>query len=67
MDKFYMCIGENFKDGFRVGRCGDVMTLRQWTIELFGEKAVEFFEGDSVSYVVNYIFENAGKRLKKLS
>ena len=63
--KLYECIGENFCDGWRVGYCGEIHSLNDWLNILFpGKNAVEYFKGDSDSYILEYIFNICGKRLK---
>ena len=52
MDKNYICVGENHREGVKMGRCGDIRTLKEWIIELFGEQAeqaIEFLKGDKIS------------------
>lgn len=68
--KRYICVGENFKDRYPIGYCGDVMTLMEWCCLLFRqdeEYIQRFFDGSYANDdVVDYIFKTAGKRLKSV-
>ena len=66
--KVYMCVGENFRDGVKIGDCGEEKTLMDWLVHLFPttdkEVLIEFFKGDTNEEICKYILETKGKRLK---
>lgn len=64
----FKCVGENFKNSVKTGFCGDVHTLDKWLEILFLDKyeyAKEYFEGDNIAQILDYILITKGKRLKK--
>lgn len=69
-NKLYRCMGENFGYPCGIGYCGDVHTLLEWLKRLLPNKSEveikQYFEGEIDGYVVRYIKENFGKRLKRL-
>lgn len=67
LESSYQCVGENFKNNFRMGSCGDIKSLKDWMIFLLGDKSIDYFEGFPVKEIVDYIYKNAGKRLSKLN
>lgn len=67
LKKQFQCVGENFKDGVKIGFCADVHTLDEWIRILFPDKydfAKEYFDGDSIAQILDYILITKGKRLK---
>lgn len=64
--KKYVCVGESYKEPFRVGMCGETKPLNQWILCLYGEKGVDYFKGQPDSFILKYIKKNAGKRLEAL-
>ena len=65
----YICIGENFVENCNIGHCGQTHTLDKWLELLFAgkvEQAKDYFKGASDKEVVEYLFINKGKRLKKI-
>lgn len=68
--KRYLCIGEKFRDDVSIGDCGETKTLMEWLRHLYpttNPKILkDYFEGDPDDVVVKYIFDNRGKRLKKV-
>lgn len=66
MKKLYLCRGENFVNGIQIGFCGQVKTLDNWIIAIFGdsEKIKNFFKDDTDKEIIEYIKKNAGKRLE---
>lgn len=68
LNKSFRCIGENFKDGVKMGCCGDIHTLDEWLKILFPDKydfAKDYFKGDTLPQILDYILINKGKRLIK--
>ena len=64
----FRCVGENFKDNVKIGFCGETYTLDKWLEILFPDKyeyAKEYFEGDTIAQILDYILITKGKRLKK--
>ena len=64
-EKRFICIGEKIKNGIKQGMCGDIHSLQEWIDIVFGEKAKGFFNNETESYILRYILENGGKRLKE--
>lgn len=66
----YLCIGENFVDDVPIGDCGKTKTLIGWLEHLYPntnrKTLIDYFEGDPDNVVLAYIFDNRGKRLKKV-
>lgn len=65
----YICIGENYRDDWKLGYCGQIHTLERWIEVLFPnkvEQAKDYFDGASDNEVIEYLFANKGKRLKKI-
>lgn len=68
LKKQLRCVGENFKDGVKIGYCGDTHTLDEWIRILFPDKydfAKAYFEGNTLPHILDYILINKGKRLIK--
>lgn len=68
LKKRFRCVGENFKDGVKIGFCGEIYTLEEWIRVLFPDKfeyAKEYFEGDTMAQILEYILMTKGKRLIK--
>ena len=65
----YICIGENYRDDWKLGYCGDIHMLSEWIEILFSDKveqARKYFEGARDKEVIEYLIEYKGKRLKKI-
>lgn len=66
LNKMYICVGENFLNGYRVGFCGDAHSLEKWLEILFkGKNAIKYFKGYSNKEIIDYIYKNCGKRLER--
>lgn len=68
LKRSFRCVGENYKNGEKLGFCGDVHTLNKWLEILFPDKyeyAKEYFEGDTIAQILDYILMTKGKRLKE--
>lgn len=63
-------MGANCKSSYTANMVGDIHTVKDWLQILFPHKPIEqildFFDGYSEMEIAKYIFENTGKRLKKL-
>lgn len=66
----YLCVGENYREDVPIGDCGETKTLMGWLEHLYPNTnpslLKDYFEGNPNNVVVNYIFGNRGKRLKKV-
>lgn len=68
LKKQFRCVGENHKENVKLGYCSDIHTLEEWLEILFPDKyeyAKEYFEGDTIAQILDYILITKGKRLKK--
>lgn len=69
MNKAYICLGYKFKsnNGHLSKTVGDIRTLEEWIeIAYPGKNARAFFEGDKDRYVIDYLKNNMGIRLKEI-
>lgn len=63
----YMCVGEDFGLGMKIGYCGDIHTLWEWVKELFAEydaDQIDRYYGDATDeHILDAILVYKGKKL----
>lgn len=62
--KLYYCCGEKYNDRIRQGLCGGFGEIQDFIQWLFGNVG-NYFEGWKDREIIDYIKNNAGKRLKQ--
>ncbi len=64
----YLCVGENWRQDYPIGDCGDTKTLIAWVKHFFTDEAdivLKKLEYATEKTVCDYIYVRTGKRITK--
>ncbi len=65
----YICVGENFRNYYPIGDCGDTKTLISWLQHLFPDtidNVLRRLEYATEKNVCEFIYSDTGKRLERV-
>ena len=63
LNKTFICVRQNIKNGIKEGLAGDTHTLQEWIDILYGAKGTLYFDAAPEKEIIDYIRDFGGKRL----